>query len=628
MRRETAIRFRDHAFAFLGYLALTLFFLRPAAAVLATHFAPDPGDPLFNLFVLKWGVHEMRTGMHGFWDAPMFFPAHGATTFSDHLLGPAAFATLFTLIVPNALAAYNLLFLGSFVLCGFNTWFVLRRSGVAAPVAFLGGCMFAFSSFRWDQLSHIQVLLMQWIPVTLWSWDRLLAAPSARRGVLFFLFYALHVTGGSYLGYMIHFPLLVLLAFRAPDWWRSGRVREALRVMIPVGLAAGLLLAALYVPYLTDARKRARMPSEILEFGASLVSYVTPAPANLYAGWWAAGWKRPENSLFAGFLPTLLALLAAAHGWVHAPPLRPLSRGRLAVLAGLGALVAAAWLLGEVRVWAHFAHATAPDLELLSAHRLGVFAAAAALLAFGLRRSWGGNWPLRLAEIDPWERGVLVSGALCFLLSFPLVYLPLMRVIPGLSGMRVPARFAAFVSFSLVYFAARELDRRLRGLSPAGRRLAAGLVAALLILDLAPRPVEWRPIPPVPAVYRWLARQPDVTALLELPLGSYTDSILPLYFATFHWKPLVNGYSGYLTDDYVHLRETCCWPLPDDEVLARLRGWGVSHILLHRRSLNRPWKRREARRWAKRHGVRVEYKDAAVLVYRITPVPPGVRGIR
>jgi hypothetical protein len=607
-----------HLLAFLGYLALTLVFLRPAAFVFGSHIAPDPGDPLFNMFVLKWGVHEMRTGMHGFWDAPIFFPLHHATTFSDHLLGPAAVAALFTAVIPDPIAAYNLFFVGSFVLCGFTAWWVLRRSGLGAVAAFLGGCMFAFSPFRWDQLSHLQVLLMHWIPVTLWSWDRLLAAPSWRRAGIFLLFYALHVTGGSYLGYMIHYPMLVLLLFRMPALWRGDR-RQVLRVLIPVGIAAVVILAAVYLPYLL-ASGQARTPKEIQIFGASLLSYATPTDHNLY-GAIAERWRRPENSLFAGFLPTLLALLAAWRGWKgrRNPPRLPLTLPRRLALWTLTAIFFLCWLLSELRVWELSGVGHAPELEVLSAHRLGVLALAASLLALALRRFWGGGWPLRLGDLDPWPRGLLVSGVLCFLLTFPLFYLPLMRVIPGLGGMRVPARFYAFVSFSLVFFAAGELDRWLQK-SREKRLLAAGIAAALLLFEVTPRPVEWSPLAQeaaFPRVYHWLARQNGVDGVLELPLQDNSTDILYMYYATLHWKPLVNGYSGYIPDHYTVFQQDCCFPLPDPEHLKRLRDWGVTHVLLHKEVLDRRWKRRQALRWGSGSGVRIEYDDPRSRVYRI-----------
>jgi hypothetical protein len=69
-------------------------------------------------------------------------------------------------------------------------------------------------------------------------------------------------------------------------------------------------------------------------------------------------------------------------------------------------------------------------------------------------------WRRRGEGLDSWDRGLAISGLCCFALSFAIVYGPLMRVIPGLSGMRVPARFYIFVSFTLVWFAARGADDR------------------------------------------------------------------------------------------------------------------------------------------------------------------------
>src|SRR6185436_1535238 len=212
----------QHALAALAYLGLSLYYLRPIWRVFRDHIAPDPGDPWLVLTVLKWGMHQMRLGMPDFWNLPFFFPARGVTTYSDSLLGPAAFGTLLTSLFPGvtAVAVYNLLFLSSFVLCAWGTWYVLRRSGTGAAAAFLGGCIFAFSSYRWDQTSHAQMLLMGLIPLTLWTWDRLLEAPSLRRAALFLLFFLLHETGGSYLAYMILFPMAVMLAVRAPGLLR------------------------------------------------------------------------------------------------------------------------------------------------------------------------------------------------------------------------------------------------------------------------------------------------------------------------------------------------------------------------------------------------------------------------
>ena len=614
-----------YALAALGYLLLSTFYLRTILGFFGTGIPPNPGDPVFNLWVLKWGAHQIRLGMPDFWNAPIFFSSQMTTTYSDHLLGPAAFMAAFTSLVSNPLAAFNVLFLGSFVLCGWTTFYVLRKSGLGGAAAFFGGCVFAFSSFRWDQMSHIQVLLAQWIPLVLWTWDRLLAEATWKRAGLFLLFYLLHVTGGSYLAYMIHFPMLVLLAIRLPRLRRlrrESRLRQALRVLVPAGVAGALVFGALYFPYWQTSRtlQLKRSNKEFQIYGATLISYVTPSASNAYTGEWFESWRRNENSLFAGVLPTALLVAGAVAGLRRRrqPPARPLTRTQWGVFWTLTLLAAVGVWAAEVLVWT--GQSPLSRWGLSTSIKSPMWLLIGGLIALLLRRRWGGNWLLRLSDMDPWERGLLVSGVLCFLLTLPIVYTPMAKLIPGLSGMRVPARFYAFVSLSVAFFASRTLDLGLSRLGPSRRRLAATLAIAFLLLEVYPKPLSWTDLPQerdFPAVYHHLARRNDVRAVLELPLRDDMTAVSYMYFATLHWKPLVNGYSGYIPLDYMAFRNTCCWPVPNREQIDILRGQGVSHILVHGDKLQRKWKQRAISRWEQTGEVRLEFAGDGDRLYRI-----------
>ncbi|HEY4589961.1 MAG TPA: hypothetical protein VII86_12080, partial [Thermoanaerobaculia bacterium] len=175
------------------YTAVTLVYFWPLPRLAGDHIGPDLGDPLFILYVLKWGAHQIGLGLPDVWDANIYYPTRGTLAFSDHLLGPAAQLFLFLKLVPNAIAGFNFLFLSSFVASAFTTCWVLRRSGLSWIAAGLAGWMYAFSSFRYCQLAHLQILIAQWIPLALWFWDRLLAERTARNAALFLLFYLLNL---------------------------------------------------------------------------------------------------------------------------------------------------------------------------------------------------------------------------------------------------------------------------------------------------------------------------------------------------------------------------------------------------------------------------------------------------
>jgi hypothetical protein len=253
------------------YGALALVYLRPIWRVFANSLAPSAIDPLFSVYILKWVAHQIHAGLPNLWDANFFYPTRGTLALSDHMLGPA----LEIAWLRNTVAGYNLLFFSSFVLSGVATWWVLRRSGLSGPAALLGGAAFAFSPFRMSHLNHLLVLIMQWVPLTLWSWDRLLAERTARRGAVFLLFYGLQVTAGCYLAYMIHVPMLAILASRsAAIGWRRLLSPASLRVLVPVAALALAALVAVFLPYVQLARRThmAHNDYEIGRGGAALAS--------------------------------------------------------------------------------------------------------------------------------------------------------------------------------------------------------------------------------------------------------------------------------------------------------------------------------------------------------------------
>jgi hypothetical protein len=543
------------------YTAATLLYLRPIWRFWGDRLVPSLDDPLFNLYVLKWSAHQIGLGLPDLWNANLFHPTQGALALSDHLLGPAAQLALFLKVVPNAIAGYNFLLYTAYVATALAVCWVCRRAGLSWTAAILAGWMYTFSPFRITQMSHIQILIAQWIPLALWFWDRLLAERTPKNAALFLLFYLLNVTGGCYLAYMIHFPLLALLVIRVAIQGREIVSLRSLRLLVPVGLVAGSVLLAVFLPYarISESLGLTRTDEEIRQFGATPASYFTPSRGNLYVSPETKGFLRqnlgvetrrvfrPERALFAGFLPTLLFLVGAFVRW---------------------------------------------------------------------RRR-------KENPADPWERGLALSGLLCFALSFSVVYVPLMRVIPGLSGMRVPSRFYVFVSLALVYFAGRGVDFLLARMKTRGARAGlAALLAAVLAAELAPRPPRWVPLPreeEFPQVYRWIAREPSVKALIELPIYEDTRENRYIYFSTLHWKPLANGYSGYFPQSHARLTGSMRF-LPDQAGLDLLREMWISHLVVHARS---PLRQQGLRQWEARFAAGLDrqvervYRSGRTSVYRL-----------
>lgn len=643
--------FLQGAVAAFLYTVVAGVYLWPIASVYADHIAPNTGDPVFTLYVLKWVVHQAHLGFPDLWNANVFFPAKGALAFSDPFLGPALEIYFFK----NAIAGYNFLFFTSFVLSGLAVFWVLRKSGVSPVVALLGGAMYAFTPLRLSHLNHLSILLAQWIPLTLWSFDRLLAEPQFRRvgrAGLFLLFYVLNLTSGCYFAYMIHFPLAAILASRLYSGRREILRPSALRVLVAVAAlaAAGAFLQFLPFLRLSQRMDMKRDVREVVKNAATLASYVSPAPENRYSVYSSRGvWKRaslppaerpfvrPENALFPGLLPTLFGALGLAAFWrrylIHGG--RQVRGWRRFFLWGLPALAVLAFVLGD----AYTLHldvdtplaAWLPELSRNLWLGLGALFAASLGLWIFLSRRWRGAGRLAFRAMEPWERGLLLSGIACFLLSFPVVYVPLMRIVPGMNGMRVPARFDAFFGLTVVFFAARGLDGVLARLGrPFVKGAVVAVLAALLLAEILPRPIPWVALlkeEEFPEVYSWIARQGDVRALIEIPMRPYWHETPYMYYSTLYWKPIANGYSSFIPPSYDRISGQVLRFLPDAQAVDLLTELGISHLVVHTDDLGGSWRRAQdplerIHRWEGEMGGRVALVHDADpdRVYRIVPV--------
>jgi hypothetical protein len=94
--------------------------------------------------------------------------------------------------------------------------------------------------------------------------------------------------------------------------------------------------------------------------------------------------------------------------------------------------------------------------------------------------------------------------------------------------------------------------------------------------------VRLREIWPVPPPLYDVVRADPPSVLLELPLIE-PDTILEpsyMYFSTFHWQKLINGYSGFRPPVHARTLEMMA-TFPDDPTMSELRQRGVNFVLVH-----------------------------------------------
>jgi hypothetical protein len=164
------------------------------------------------------------------------------------------------------------------------------------------------------------------------------------------------------------------------------------------------------------------------------------------------------------------------------------------------------------------------------------------------------------------------------------IYDALRDVVFTYRGLRAPARASILVFLAVAALAgygwASILTRR-----PHWTRTGTAVVVGLLCLEYATLPREWLALSSRPsATARWLSQQPrQVVVEFPLPRADSLHTIydgLYMYASTFHWQPMLNGYSGFYPRSYIELTEAMR-EFPSDRSIDYLKSRDVDLIVLH-----------------------------------------------
>ena len=159
------------------------------------------------------------------------------------------------------------------------------------------------------------------------------------------------------------------------------------------------------------------------------------------------------------------------------------------------------------------------------------------------------------------------------------LYTALFKLVPLFSFLRAPSRFGVVLPLVLAVLGSLALAR----LNARMRTAVSLAVAALAAFEVSVLPFPWYPAPPLPRPYTLLAQLPD-GPVAEFPFyGSRVAFPLHtqyLVFSTFHWKPLLNGYSDHFPADF---RESAVLldSFPSNDSFAVMRRRRVRYIGVH-----------------------------------------------
>ena len=495
----------------LLFLGAALLLTHPLTESLGSALPGNLDDPLLNTWSLGWGAQWLGGG-RDLWDAPIFYPHADTFAYSEHLLGISLFVAPVYWLTGNAVLMYNVALLGSFVLAGVGMYLLTAALTGRKDVAIVIALAFACSPIRFGaQLTRLQMLMTGWLPLALWAIHRYAASGQHRYLVGFGISAFLLVLSNTYMLLIGALPIAIVILFEVAH--APGRRWAHAR---DFGLAPGFVALLLWpvVDKYRDVQETMgfnRGEEEIARYSATLRSYLS-----VYATTDWLPWVYPEQTadraLYTG--GTVLLLAGAALMTLTSNCVRKLAsrmrRGRFRDARP-------AFAIGDA------------GTNRFTCYLL--LTIAAVTLSFGpVVRDWQG---------DPIGRGP---------------YYGLQQLLPGIDGLRAPARFGLVAAIGLGVIAGFGATSLLAS-SPAARRRIVLMTATLFVLVEA-WPVGFT-IEPFGAsgrpgdqpLYTWL-RQQAASSMVELPSSRHmavgpNRALIYQYETLNHPHALVNGSSGF-----------------------------------------------------------------------------------
>lgn len=546
---------------FLAFGALTVVMTWPWAVRLRDAVA-DTGDPYLNSWILWWDFHQTFHDPLHLFDGNIFFPHPYSLAFSEHNYGIALlFFPLFALGA-RPLMVQGLATLLGFAFSGYGAFRLTRTLTGSTAAAWLAGCAFGFSPYRFHQLPHLNYLFAGWIPILVEALVLFVRERSAKRaawlGVAFFMngLTCIHWFVLTLVPLALTAVALVLSerAERDRDLWR--------RAALALGLGGAGLLPFL-VPYARAAKLYGFVRDEIETTVYSAVPrhWLTAEPRLRVWGGFGIVPPSAELCLFPGLLVLLLSLFAllrvpdAPFGAELAkrpgPPRRLLVLlDAVAILAGTVALLAWGGQPFVLRLFDHqLLKASTPTRALAL---MSVALVTRCLCRYPAFVTWARYSNLveslrHRRRPDVIAVGVIwtVTGFLGSLgLRFPF-HAALFELVPLFRSIRVPARWAMVGHLGLAVLAGAGVlyvAERVK-IRPAVASLVA---SAILLFEVHAVPLDLATGEADPdELTNYVATAPMRGGLVGLPLPQESNYHYILRAAD-HGKPLVDAVSGFV----------------------------------------------------------------------------------
>ncbi len=281
----------------------------------------DLGDPLYEIWTMRWVQHQLATDPTHLWDGNMGYPFSDSLLFSEPRISTSVIAWPIQVLSGNDILSYNLMLMASYVLVGLGMALIVTEiTGETGP-AVLTGFISAFVPYRYGHLSHLNLLSYGWGLLALWLLLRFAQRRHLRDALWGAVCLIIQVLASDTLGVMALF--VIVCAILVVVW----QERSRLTTKLGIGLLLILIIPAIAELPVALARLRVdrrydftRSLDTVAGMSASFHTYWSVSPGNRFwesLGLFPTSYPGP---LFPGVIATLAAVIGlvfAARRWPH-----------------------------------------------------------------------------------------------------------------------------------------------------------------------------------------------------------------------------------------------------------------------------------------------------------------------
>ena len=292
------------------YLVCFYLLTFPQLHQFSTRYFTDEGDGLGNIWNLWW-TNKAITELHQSpWHTTFLYYPYG-TSLLSHTLNPFnGMLAIILLRLMSQVQAHNVIVIFTFVVGGVTAFVLAREFTRSFAACLLAGFIFTFSEYHFShaQGGHLNLLSMEWVPLFVLCWYRLITRPRvitgvSAAGVLFLVLLCDYY-------YFLYCVLIGALIFtwhwiKSRDWlfFLRSKYPHALGSFLLVTLAtSGPLVISLLMLLVRDPPSGAHDPAD---FSLDLLGLFIPGRqwrfSELTSFYWSGLNEANEQSVHLGF---------------------------------------------------------------------------------------------------------------------------------------------------------------------------------------------------------------------------------------------------------------------------------------------------------------------------------------